>query len=109
MFKGFLRPFPNQKEIEMRKEKEEKFKSHPQLSSLVDGSRVGLVFCNQLSNFERRAFELRFACYRTVAQVADSLGMSWDGADELIDRVERKAERFFRNDLCQVSTRSGAS
>lgn len=93
----------------MRKEKEEKFKSHPRLSPLIDGSRVGLLFCNQLSTLERRAFELRFACYRTVAQVADSLGMSWDGADELIDRVEKKAERFFRSDLCHVPPRSEAS
>lgn len=44
----------------------------------------------QLSELERRVIYLRFWKTLTIAEVADRLNMSWDGADFLIDQAVKK-------------------
>lgn len=44
-------------------------------------------FYCRLSYLERSAVDLRFFYELPIARVADRMGMSWDGADNLIDHA----------------------
>lgn len=50
----------------------------------------------QLSPLEQRAILLRFVYPQPIARVADGMGMSWDGADELIDRAVSRIHGIFQ-------------
>lgn len=50
----------------------------------------------QLSPLEQRAIMLRFLYPQPIAHVADGMGMSWDGADELIDRAVSRIHNIFQ-------------
>ena len=52
---------------------------------------------SQLSPLERTALSLRYVAPLPIARVADGMGMSWDGADELIDRAVLKIQNIFAN------------
>ena len=52
-----------------------------------------------LSILERRALHLRFWEILTIAQVADRMGLSWEGADHLIDLAVLKVRRVMRQRL----------
>lgn len=60
-------------------------------------SALDLVI-GSLSHLERRAIELRFVSPRPIARVADLMGMSWDGANELIDRAALKISKALATD-----------
>ncbi len=60
----------------------------------VDIYQMAVVHAlSNLSQLERSAITLRFLEPRPIARVADRLGMTWDGADELIDRAVEKFRR----------------
>ena len=50
----------------------------------------------RLSQDERRAVYFRFLKPRTIAQVADRLGLSWKETDALIDQSIAKVHACFR-------------
>ncbi len=50
---------------------------------------------SQLSPLERTALSLRYVAPLPIARVADGMGMSWDGADELIDRAVQRVQNIF--------------
>ena len=50
----------------------------------------------KLAPQERQAIELRFLEARSIAAVASSLGMSWEGADVLIDRAVANVRAFLK-------------
>lgn len=50
----------------------------------------------RLSPLERQAVGLRYLKDLSIATVASQMGMSWDGADALIDRSLAKMRRFLK-------------
>lgn len=49
----------------------------------------------RLSYLEQRAILLRFITSHSIARVADQMGMTWNGADQLIDEAVEKVRRIF--------------
>ena len=83
--------------IEKRKEKEAAFRASPSIQ--YSASRRGLEVERamlELSPLEQRALTLRLVHPTAIARVADRMGMSWDGADELIDRAVTKLDQVFK-------------
>lgn len=52
-----------------------------------------------LTPLEKRALFLRFWEPFTIAQVADRMGLSWEGADQLIDLAVKKIRQSFRSQM----------
>ena len=52
-----------------------------------------------LSVLERQALHLRFWQILTITEVADRMGLSWEGADHLIDLAVAKVRRVMRRRL----------
>jgi DNA-directed RNA polymerase specialized sigma24 family protein len=82
--------------ITKRREKESVF-AHPYDSrvSCIVYQRNFERALNHLSPLEQNAIRMRFVQPQPIARVADRMGMSWDGADELIDRAVVKIRRSF--------------
>ncbi len=89
----------------MRAIKEENFKSNYDVALSVHDYQINIERAMRgLSDLEQRAISLRFFQPLTIAQVADCLGMSWEGADELIDRATEKARAFLQGLPCAITT-----
>lgn len=43
-----------------------------------------------LTSLESLAVDFRFFCKLPIARIAERMGMSWNGADDLIDQAVRK-------------------
>lgn len=82
--------------IQMRRQKESRAKCPFDLNA--SSSRYHALL-NQiiggLSQLERSAITLRFMDVLPIARVADRMGMSWDGADQLIDRATTEIQKQF--------------
>lgn len=80
--------------IEMRRKKEGATRCPFDLS--ISSNQYHAVL-NQivgaLSGLERMAVELRFMSPLPIARVAELMGMSWDGANDLIDRAALKIDQ----------------
>jgi DNA-directed RNA polymerase specialized sigma24 family protein len=79
--------------IQARRRKEEMYFYPFGLAARVNHVRQKLeesIF--SLSCLEQRAINLRFLSSLPIARVADAMGMSWDGAEELIDRAVVRIE-----------------
>ena len=60
-----------------------------------------------LNEMERKAIFLRFWPPYSIAQVADELKVTWDHADEIINRaIEKLRRHFVKNKFC-VSNSGG--
>jgi DNA-directed RNA polymerase specialized sigma24 family protein len=96
---GLIYPLPTKEDIAMRALKEETFTSKFKVALKAEDYLGSVDFAlRELSELERTAVSLRFFSPLTIAQVADRMGMSWDGADQLIDRAAEK----IRSVLCQL-------
>lgn len=87
----FNQRFPSPEELIFRSLKEERFLHG---GGLEIGAQAYRMFLEErpiaLSDLERTAINLRFVVALPIAKVADRMGMSWDGADELLDRGVQK-------------------
>ena len=77
--------------IEARRHKEKQIVEISDLKlSTSDYDRSVSAVLGSLSGLERSAIKLRFLCNLSIGRVADRMGMSWDGADALIDQAVKK-------------------
>jgi DNA-directed RNA polymerase specialized sigma24 family protein len=58
----------------------------------------------RLSRMERQAVGLYYLEGLPVAKVADRLGMSWDGADELIERGVASVRKYLKGSRFEYKT-----
>ena len=63
----------------------------------------------RLNALESSAVLLRFVEALPIARVADRMGMSWEGADSLIDRATSKLKSFLKNYYKSERTLEGIS
>ncbi len=83
--------------IEKRREKELAVQNSAGLKIPINDYQFQLERAlRQLSPLEQRAIMLRFVYPQPIARVADGMGMSWDGADELIDRAVSRIHGIFQ-------------
>ena len=91
--------------IEARRHKEKQIVEISDLTlSTSDYDRSVSAVLGSLSGLERSAIRLRFLCNLSIGRVADRMGMSWDGADALIDQAVKKIAQ----DLLEIRNQSQA-
>ena len=64
--------------------------------------------CARLDETERKAIYLRFWCDTKIARIADSLGLSWDETNWILDRAVIKINRALTHNLRPTPTTAAA-